>query len=125
MMREYLGLCRPHGQLGVYVIPDRLVLPLVLIYLVIVRDTASPIVADRVGEVFPTIMMMVVVGRGVLQNLVRQDVQLSRLLVIFRSKVRGVMLLLAIIEIEGRVEQMRVIFMLAPPFLVVVVIRSI
>ena len=125
-MRVYLGLCRPHGQLGVYVIPDRLVLPLVLIYLVIVRDTASPIVADRVGEVFPTIMMMVVVvGRGVLQNLVRQDVQLSRLLVIFRSKVRGVMLLLAIIEIEGRVEQMRVIFMLAPPFLVVVVIRSI
>jgi hypothetical protein len=70
-------------------------------------------------------MMIVVVGRGVLQNLVRQDVQLSRLLVIFRSKVRGVMLLLAIIEIEGRVEQMRVIFMLAPPFLVVVVIWSI
>ena len=63
MMRVYLGLCRPQGQLAVYVIPDRLVLPLVLIYLVIVRDTV--VVADRVGEVPITIVVMVM-GRGVL-----------------------------------------------------------
>ena len=63
MMRMYFGLCRPQGQLAVYVIPDRLVLPLVLIYLVIVRDTV--VVADRVGEVPITIVVMVM-GRGVL-----------------------------------------------------------
>lgn len=63
MMRMYFGLCRPQGQLAVNVIPDRLVLPLVLIYLVIVRDTV--VVADRVGEVPITIVVMVM-GRGVL-----------------------------------------------------------
>jgi hypothetical protein len=121
MMRVYLGLCRPQGQLAVYVIPDRLVLSLFLIYLVIVRDTV--VVAAQVGAV-PIIVVMVM-GRGVLEDLVGQDVQLSRLLVIF-SKVRRGTLVLAIVEVEGRFLHMRVTLMLASPFLVVmVVIRSI
>ena len=122
MMRVYLGLCRPQGQLAVYVIPYRLVLSLFLIYLVIVRDTV--VVAALVGAV-PIIVVMVM-GRGVLEDLVGQDVQLSRLLVIFSAKVRGGTLVLAIVEVEGRVLHMRITIMLASPFLVVmVVIRSI
>ena len=97
-------------------------LSLFLIYLVIVRDTV--VVAALVGAV-PIIVVMVM-GRGVLEDLVGQDVQLSRLLVIFSAKVRGGTLVLAIVEVEGRVLHMRITIMLASPFLVVmVVIRSI
>ena len=47
-------------------------LPLVLIYLVIMRDTV--VVAALVGEVPITLMMMVVMGLRVLEHLICQDV---------------------------------------------------
>jgi hypothetical protein len=103
-MRGHLWLCRSHEQLAIDVIPNWLLLPLVLfvpIYLVVMRDTATPVMDARVVEV--SAMMMVMRGRGVLENLVRQDVQLSWLLIIFNTKVREVMLGLTCIEFEGRV----------------------
>ena len=119
-MRGHLCLSRPHEHLAVDFIPNRLLLRLILIDLVVMRDT--PIFLDaRVVEV-PTTMVH---RRGVLEDLVRQDVKLSRLKVVLTSKGREVMLGLAINEVEGRFHQVRIIFMLTSPFLVVMVILGI
>jgi hypothetical protein len=72
------------------------VLPLVLfVSLVVMRDTTAPVVdGARVVEV-PVMVVMVMPGRGVLENLVCQDVQLSRLQIFLSTKVGEVMLGLA------------------------------
>ena len=77
---------------------------LLLVFLVVMRDTTSPVVdGARVVEVPAMVMVVVMRGRGVIEDLVRQDVQLSRLQIILSTKVGEVMLGLAQIEVEGRV----------------------
>jgi hypothetical protein len=95
-LRRHLWLCRPYEELAEDVIPDRLVLPLVLfVSLVVMRDTIAPVVdGARVVEV-PFMVVMVMRSRGVLENLVCQDVQLSRLQIFLSTKVGEVMLGLA------------------------------
>ena len=106
-MRGHLWLCGPHEELAVDVMPDRLVLPLfvlLFVFLVVVRDTTSPVVdGARVVEVPAMVVMVVMCGRGVIETLVCQDVQLSRLQIILSTKVGEVMLGLAQIEVKGRV----------------------
>lgn len=59
------------------------------------RDTIAPVVdGARVVEV-PFMVVMVMRSRGVLENLVCQDVQLSRLQIFLSTKVGEVMLGLA------------------------------